>query len=89
MAIKSFSEADTEQLFVRGRNRRFAAIVKVATRKLTQLDSAVQNDDMGSPPGNDLKFYDEFWHVRINEQWRLAWQWGSDGPENVKIYDPH
>ncbi|SDE56515.1 proteic killer suppression protein [Variovorax sp. CF079] len=63
--------------------------VRVATRKLTQLDAAVTNDDMGSPPGNDLKFYDGFWHIRINDQWRLAWQWIGDGPESVKIYDPH
>jgi proteic killer suppression protein len=29
------------------------------------------------------------WHIRINDQWRLAWKWVSDGPEDVKIYDPH
>jgi toxin HigB-1 len=57
--------------------------------KLTQLDAAVTNDDMGSPPGNDLKFYEGFWHIRINDQWRLAWQWTGDRPENVKFYDPH
>ena len=89
VAIKSFSDADTEGLFRSGKNKRFAAIVRVATRKLTQLDAAVKNDDMGSPPGNDLKFYDDFWHIRINDQWRLAWQWTGDGPENVKICDPH
>jgi proteic killer suppression protein len=89
VAIHSFSDADTEELFRKGKNKRFAAIVRVATRKLTQLDASVTNDDMGSPPGNDLKFYDGFWHIRINDQWRLAWQWTGDGPENVKIYDPH
>ena len=65
MAIKSFSDADTEELLRKGKNKRFAAIVRVATRKLTQLDAAVTNDDMGSPSGNDLKF----WHIRINDQW--------------------
>lgn len=89
MAIKSFSDADTEALYRTGKNRRFVAIASVATRKLTQLDAAVANSDMGSPPGNDLKAYDGFWHVRINDQWRLAWIWGADGPEQVKIYDPH
>lgn len=89
VTIKSFSDADTEAIFKTGKNRRFAAIVNVATRKLTQLNAAVINDDMGSPPGNDLKLYDDFWHVRINDQWRLAWKWGADGPEQVKIYDPH
>lgn len=89
MTIKSFSDADTEELFLTGKCKRFAAIAKVATRKLSQLDAALTNDDMGSPPGNDLKFYDDMWHIRINDQWRLAWKWVSDGPEDVKIYDPH
>ncbi|MDM0080075.1 hypothetical protein QTI17_05680 [Variovorax sp. J31P179] len=44
---------------------------------------------MGSPPGNDLKHYDGFSHIRINDQWRLAWKWNGDSPEEVKIYDPH
>lgn len=44
---------------------------------------------MGSPPGNDLKHYDGFLHIRINDQWRLAWKWDGDSPEEVKIYDPH
>jgi len=89
VSIKSFSDADTEELFRTGRNKRFAAIARVAARKLTQLDAAVTNDDMGSPPGNDLKHYDGFLHIRINDQWRLAWKWDGDSPEEVKIYDPH
>ncbi|MGJ7498444.1 type II toxin-antitoxin system RelE/ParE family toxin [Variovorax sp. RT4R15] len=89
MAIKSFSDPDAEELFTKGKNRQFANIARVAMRKLTQLDAATVNDDMGSPPGNDLKEYDGFHHIRINDQWRLAWKWGKDGPEEVKIYDPH
>lgn len=89
MAIKSFSDTDTKELFISGKNRTFANIARVAMRKLTQLDAATMNDVMGSPPGNDLKEYVGFHHIRINEQWRLAWKWGADGLEDVKIYDPH
>ncbi|MBS0342813.1 MAG: type II toxin-antitoxin system RelE/ParE family toxin [Proteobacteria bacterium] len=89
MAIQSFSCADTEQLFTTGKNARFSNIRDVATRKLTQLDAAPSLVFMKSPPGNDLKFYDDTWHVRINQQWRLIFKWGDFGPYEVRIDDPH
>jgi len=44
---------------------------------------------MKAPPGNDLKVYGGAWHVRINEQWRLTFKWGQNGPFDVLIEDPH
>lgn len=87
--IQSFSCADTEALFTTGKSRRFANILKAATRKLTQLDSAPSLEFMRAPPGNDLKEYDGAWHVRINQQWRLTFKWGDTGPYDVRIEDPH
>jgi len=72
-----------------GRSARFSAIANVAMRKLTQLDAAPSLEFMRMPPGNDLKFYDGAWHVRINRQWRLTFTWGNNGPDGVKIEDPH
>ena len=89
MAIQSFSCPDTEELFVRGKNARFANIKEVAVRKLTQLEAAPTLNFMRMPPGNDLKFYDDAWHVRINQQWRLVFKWGDSGPHEVRIEDPH
>jgi len=89
MAIQSFSCRDTQQLFVTGNNARFVAIKQVASRKLTQLDSAPTLRFMALPPGNDLKEYDGAWHVRINRQWRLTFKWSDSGPYDVKIDDPH
>lgn len=89
MAIRSFSCADTQQLFTTGKCARFANIRDVAIRKLTMLDAAPTLGFMRMPPGNDLKQYDDAWHVRINQQWRLTFQWGDDGPYDVKIEDPH
>ena len=40
-------------------------------------------------PGNDLKEYDGAWHVRINDQLRLIFKWGENGPYDVLIEDPH
>jgi proteic killer suppression protein len=89
MAIRSFSCADTQQLFTTGKCARFANIRDVAIRKLTMLDAAPTLGFMRMPPGNDLKQYDDAWHVRINQQWRLTFRWGDDGPYDVKIEDPH
>lgn len=89
MAIRSFSCADTQQLFTTGKCARFANIRDVAIRKLTMLDAAPTLGFMRMPPGNDLKQYDDAWHVRINQQWRLTFKWGDDGPYDVKIEDPH
>ncbi|WP_440534640.1 type II toxin-antitoxin system RelE/ParE family toxin [Variovorax sp. YR566] len=61
----------------------------MAIRKLTQLDAAPTLIFMKMPPGNDLKFYDGAWHVRINQQWRLIFKWGDAGPYDVLICDPH
>jgi len=89
MAIESFSCAETQALFMTGKSARFANIKKVAERKLAQLDAAPSVLFMKAPPGNDLKEYDGAWHVRINDQWRLTFRWGSSGPFDVLIEDPH
>ena len=89
MAIQSFACTDTKTLFISGRSTRFANIKKVAERKLAQLDSAPSLAFMRAPPGNDLKEYDGAWHVRINNQWRLTFKWGQNGPFDVVIEDPH
>jgi proteic killer suppression protein len=89
MAIQSFACSDTQTLFITGRSIRFANIKKAAERKLAQLDSAPSLAFMRAPPGNDLKEYGGAWHVRINEQWRLTFKWGQNGPFDVVIEDPH
>jgi len=89
MSIQSFACPDTEALFTTGKSRRFANIKSVAERKLAQLDAAPSVNFMKVPPGNDLKEYNGAWHVRINDQWRLSFMWGANGPCDVRIEDPH
>ncbi len=93
MAIQSFAERDTEDLFVKGKSRRFANIKSVAERKLQMLDSAATLDFLRSPPGNRLELLvgDRAGQhsIRINDQWRVCFVWTEKGPEQVEICDYH
>lgn len=91
--IQSFGDADTEELFHRQRNKRFAQIARVALWKLIQMNQARTLSDLAVPPGNrlePLKGNLSGWHsIRINDQWRIIFRWQPDGPSNVSIADYH
>jgi toxin HigB-1 len=91
--IRSFRCRDTEALFSTGQSRRFKAILKIATRKLAQLDAAATLEFLKAPPGNrlePLRGNRRGQHsIRVNDQWRLCFRWTKDGPEDVEIVDYH
>ena len=93
MAIRSFSDRDTETLFRSGRSRGWAAIANVAGRKLDMLDAATELADLREPPGNRLERLSGDragqYSIRINGQWRLCFVWTPTGPEAVEIVDYH
>ncbi|MCF6285809.1 MAG: type II toxin-antitoxin system RelE/ParE family toxin [Candidatus Hydrogenedentes bacterium] len=96
--IISFKDRATEDIF-NGRspkNSRKAcprSIWKVVTRKLDQLDSVGSLTELKVPPGNRLKSLSgdrKGQHsIRINEQFRVCFEWTDVGPENVEITDYH
>lgn len=91
--IQSFTCSDTEALYVKGASRRFAAIATVATRKLQMLTDAHALDDLRSPPGNRLEALRGNragqYSVRVNDQWRLCFEWRDGHAWNVEIVDYH
>ena len=91
--IKSFRCPETQALFETGKTRRWQAILKVATRKLTMLDAAATLDFLRSPPGNRLEALagDRAGQhsIRINDQWRLYFEWRDTSVFNVEIVDYH
>lgn len=91
--IRSFRCAATRALFETGKARDFGSIGRVATRKLAQLDSAVELRDLGSPPGNRLEALRgerQGQHsIRINDSFRICFVWTTDGPVEVEIVDYH
>lgn len=91
--IRSFADKDTEELFESENNRRFAALSRVALRKLIQMNQARTLSDLAVPPGNRLEALRGdllgFHSIRINDQWRIVFRWTNSGPEQVAIADYH
>jgi proteic killer suppression protein len=67
------------------------AIWPTARRKLDQLNQAQRLDDLRAPPNNHLERLKEDragqHSIRINDQYRVCFQWTEVGPEGVEIVD--
>jgi proteic killer suppression protein len=91
--IQSFKDENTAELFLHGRNRRWANLATVAIRKLDMLDSAAVLNDLSMPPGNRLEALTgdrKGQHsIRINNQYRICFVWQKDGVVEVEITDYH
>ena len=91
--IKSFKCTETQQLYETGKTRQWSAIIKVATRKLTQLDAATSLEFLRSPPGNRLELLKGDragqYSIRINDQWRLCFRWQDGNAWDLEIVDYH
>jgi proteic killer suppression protein len=91
--IKSFRCRDTQILFETGKSQRWTSILKVAERKLIQLEAATTLDFLRSPPGNRLEALagkrEGQYSIRINDQWRICFEWRDEGIFKVEIVDYH
>lgn len=91
--IQSFRDAATRRFYDGERVKKFDQIEKQAERKLDILNAAVTLDDLRSPPGNRLEALKGDrtgqYSIRINDQFRLCFEWADQGPANVEISDYH
>jgi proteic killer suppression protein len=92
--IVSFANGVTEDLWINSKSRKVpASIHRVALRKLAQLHFAARLDDLRAPPGNRLEALGgdrKGQHsIRINDQWRICFQWLDDNAHDVEILDYH
>jgi len=96
--IRAFADQATEDVF-NGKNSPAArracprALWSTAFRKLDQIDSATELNDLSIPPGNRLealKGARKGQHsIRINEQYRICFRWTETGADEVEIVDYH
>lgn len=92
--IKSFADRDTERLFNRERVKRFPAdLLRTMLRKLVSLDAADALPDLRIPPGNRLEKLKGHragrYSIRINDQWRICFDWKDGDAHDVEIVDYH
>lgn len=96
--IVSFRDTGTEDVFNGDDTRKARKVCpmrlwRVAARKLDQIDSAEQLDDLRVPSGNRLEALvgnrRGQYSIRINEQYRICFVWSEGGPNDVEIVDYH
>jgi len=92
--IRSFKDDQAERLFHRANVKKLAKpLQRVALRKLVLLDAAATLDDLRVPPGNRLEklFGDRAgqYSIRINDQWRICFEWSDGDAYEVEITDYH
>jgi proteic killer suppression protein len=91
--IRSFGDKATEALFRDERVRQFAGIARAAKRKLEAVNAASRLEDLRIPPSNRLEKLkgdlNEFYSIRINDQWRVIFKWIDGEPHLVRIVDYH
>ena len=94
MVILSFACAESERVFRAELSRRFPPdIQRSARRKLLALHAATELRQMAVPPGNRLEALKGRrkgqYSVRINDQWRICFQWREGNAYEVEIVDYH
>jgi proteic killer suppression protein len=95
--IRSFGDSATEDLY-HGRNtarvRKLPTnVISIASRKLDMLNAAASIQDLRSPPGNRLEKLagdlEGFYSLRVNDQWRILFQWADQDSWQVRLVDYH
>lgn len=91
--VKSFKYKDTETLFHDKMVLRFKAFERQARRKLLYLHRVRSLNDLRVPPGNMLEMLKGDragqYSIRINDQWRICFDWEGGDAYNVEIVDYH
>lgn len=92
--IRSFGDRETELVWSGVRSRKLPGdIQNKALVKLTLLNRSATLDDLKIPPGNRLeRLKGERRHqhsIRINDQWRICFEWREGHAYGVEIVDYH
>jgi proteic killer suppression protein len=92
--IVSFGSKDTQKIWNGERVKSLTGgIQDVARRKLRMLNNSQSVIDLRIPPANRLEKLkgdlNEFYSIRIKDQWRTIFRWNNGNAENVEIIDYH
>lgn len=91
--IRSFRDKRTKAFYAGQPVREFQPFAKQAAKKLLILRNARRIEDLMVPPGNRLEALGGDrkgrFSIRINDRWRICFEWREDGPHEVEIVDYH
>ncbi|MBS1595090.1 MAG: type II toxin-antitoxin system RelE/ParE family toxin [Bacteroidetes bacterium] len=92
--ILSFGDKDTEKIWNGERVKKIPIeIQQTGRRKLRMLHNSVNLADLKIPPANRLEKLSgnlkDFYSIRINDQWRIVFQWINNNAMQVEIMDYH
>lgn len=92
--IESFASDETKKIFLGIVSTKLPKeIQRTARRKLIYLDDAEDLQDLLAPPGNHLERQkggrSGQYSLRINDQWRICFEWVKVNAMNVEIVDYH
>ncbi len=92
--IISFGSKDTEKIWEGERIKRIPIeIQQVGRRKLRMLNNSQNIIDLRIPPSNHLEKLsgklNDFYSIRINDQWRIIFKWENNHAFEVEIIDYH
>lgn len=92
--IRAFKCKETEKIFAGRFSKKLPNNIQLlAARKLIMLHHAASLNDLRIPPANRLEALggDRTGQhsIRINQQWRICFEWRQDGAYAVEIVDYH
>lgn len=91
--IRSFQCKKTEKLFNDLFVKEFSSFHHQARKKLLMLNAAKVLKDLEIPPGNRLEKLtrnrEGQYSIRINDQWRICFEWEQGTSLKVEIIDYH
>lgn len=92
--IRRFRDREAKKIFQRKFSRKLPQdIQRRAFRKLRMLNRAKSLDDLRIPPNNRLERLrgdrEGQYSIRINQQWRICFEWHDGDAFEVEIVDYH
>ena len=92
--IISFGSKETTMIWEGERVRKIPIeIQQIARRKLRMIHNSINIADLRIPPSNRLEKLTGnlrgYYSIRINDQWRIIFQWKNKSALQVEIKDYH
>lgn len=92
--IVSFGDKITQKIWKGEKVKAFSIeLQEITRRKLRMLNNSSDIKDLMIPPSNRLEKLKgglkDFYSIRVNEQWRIIFQWNNGNAFQVELIDYH